>query len=159
MKKTIRLTENELISLIERVIKEESNTIDSITYSKDQLKSIGMEIQKELNTLLQNIKSKTVKIDEIDYYILSLRMRGIETLSKKDPAIIGEIEVEYSKKPIGSKLRPQIIIAHFKNSDNPMVSNEFTSLFSDSLTGAGGYVSSELQNYLNSAVTKVLSSK
>jgi len=159
MKRTIKLTESQLISLIDKIIKEQ-NENGQMTYSKDQLKSMGIEIQKELKNLLQTIKNKTVNIDGSDYYILNLGLRDIDILSKKDPSIVGEIEITYSEKPQGSKLRQQIILGHFKNTDKPMmVSNEFTSLFSDSLTGTGGYESTELQNYLNGVLIKVLGNK
>lgn len=128
-------------------------------YSKEQLKTMGMEIQKGLKDLVNRLKNKIVKISEREYYILDLNLRSLSTLSKKDHSIIGDIEITYSENPQGSKLRQQVIVGHFKNTDTPMVVNEFNNLFTDSLTGSGGYKSTELQNYLNSVVTKVLGNK
>lgn len=132
---------------------------DKPAYTKDQLRSMGTEIQRGLEELKNKLKGKIVKIkgkEEMDYYVLSLDISDISTMSKKDPSIIGEIQITYADNPEGSKLRQQVLVGHFKSTDTPMVANEFTTLFPDSFTGARPYTSTELQNYLNSVVTKVL---
>jgi hypothetical protein len=152
MKRTIKLTESELFNLINRIISEQVE----MGLTPEYIKSKGIELQTELDKLSDQLKNKLVTINDRKYYILSITLSSLFKPRKKDNFLEGEIKMVYSEKPEGSKMRQQIIVAFFKTDDKPMmVSNEFSSLFPDSFTGAGPYRSSELQNYLNKVVSQI----
>lgn len=152
MKRTIKLKESELINLISRIISEQVET----GLTPEYIKSKGIELQTELDKLSDQLKNKLVTINDKKYYILSIQLSDLFKARKKDNFLEGEIRMVYSEKPEASKLRQQIIVGHFKTDDKPMmVSNEFTSLFPDSFSGARPYRSSELQNYLNKVISQI----
>lgn len=143
--KIVRLTESQL-KFLSKVISEQN------VVTPDFIKTKSQEIQTELNNLTNQIKGKTIKIDNGDFLINNMKLSKLSQPRKKENYLEGEIQISYSET---NKSNPQVIVSNFYTKNNPMVSNEFISLFDNSFGGSRPAQSPELLNHLNNIISKI----